>query len=1567
MKTKKLSLVILSLLAVMFLTIGAIFMAPKFDVVRAEGEAIVVEDNFRDITTSNSYYEKYNMQTNNGDKGDEKMGYIPVKEWGAHVQTTDGYMTYKIKSDSGFVFDSLSIEANVGIGHEGGLYYWQTALQSDPNYVWPHANSMAVLNFYIYVSADNENWTPALYSFAEGSLNAGNIKEQTENNIVNVVKTFDTSKIPSSNELYIKFYFEHPENSELPVTPYHNLIAYDKVGLMFESVKISGSQAQIPSTISIFDDFNSLTESKDFVERVNMISEGNLGHPTYGFVPSTSGWDGYCYLADYSYLTYKLQATKGCYIKTFDIDLYATLCHWGSGEDWSKASVKIQASYDNVTYFDLYDLRADEGAVDTWIDGNSYYGAKGQGCLNGAGYLDGNLSGMTGKPDTTTIAPGADVRYLIDKTYDNSVIKKTDTLYIRLACINQGDQKKSLAQCPTRLHNVSMTIEQEALAEIVINDDMTNNTKKTPIAIKNMISSGNSFDMYNTGYGWVPAAIWGDPAQNIGSGSLTYLLMADSGAVLDDVSFSMVYRMFMADSSKHANGAANIIVSVSTDGKNYVTAFDAFEVNGIDTSSEDKYLNNLDLSAYAKGSPVLYIMIDFICPEEASLNLGKIPVTIKGVSAKASQKFAAGESLSTYILFGDKGGAAPSGNGLVSSSGVVDGNKTFALIPTSTWGGTVNTGAGELIYKVSAGEGKKLGALTTFINAEVMNGGNIILSISEDNVTYTEMYDLIGSKNPATGMENAFAYLNPYKWHRGAAGEERNYQRIAVNFGAFTENLSDVYVKIQVIAPVESVGLQNVKVKVFSIEFNAPITTREVDKGYISYITFAGENSAANPKSFVVGESITLENATKVGTNFIGWYDNPTFQGEPITTLDTTTVKDYKLYAKYDASIIVDVTLINGDGLVSINGELAQTKLYAFELGNTVVVSVANSNEKYLYSFVVDGVDTAISSEYKISNIRNNVAIVITYSDRAAVSDYFNVVYDNNGNSPSAWKKGAYDFGNLKVISFDSDFALGVANTSTYGYITYKIVAPNGKLFEAMQLTLRGKLSNFLGEGRTENYYVDYYIGFEDGMQNNYANFELLYQGEIGLNNTAYNKIHSFPIIEEIEGKSEVYIQIRIKSASANWIGIRELTFGDITYQSVQVKINYGSSYVEYHYNQLSGVAFDSSLINIKQGFVWVDSKIYTDADFSQEFDTTTLIYNDLDLYVKVANGQISYVLNGGVNAAENKAYYESFNGPVEIADPTCVGKTFAGWYLDENFDTYFAGIVEGRTGDITLYAKWIDNLLVKITSASLTLGKDITMNYYALVAGEYETVLMRFTMNGIAVEVAPVLDGYSFRFDFINIAPQHMGDNIKAELLVDGVVVAEKDNYSILTYCNNMLANNPSSELATLIADTLEYGAAAQCYVGYKTDSLVNEGIVGKTEFVPVSTTDKLKEKNSVVEGFDIYSAGVYFYYSNNVYVKFNAGEGFKVTINDVDATENVQAIDNGYILYSDMISATNFDKVYVFKLYDGETLVQTFNYSIKSFVYTFQNNNNSVARIAKSLYNYGLSANAYIQSLEA
>ncbi len=1309
MKTKKLSLIILSVITALCLSFGIMLFIPKTNV-RAEGEAVVVEDNFLDITTDNQYFEKENMYTNNDDKGDVKMGYIPVYSWGGMVYGTDGYMTYKIKSDSGYIFDSLKIEANVGVGHEGGLYYWQSATSAEESFVWSGPDKKLV-NFYIYLSADNETWTPAVYTLDDGSYN---IQEQTEENFEQINETYDSTIIPSSNELYIKFFFEHPENSELPLSIYSTEgINYERVGLMFKDVKITGTQSAIPETLTISDDFNDLNETKQFIENQYMISEANLGHPTFGFVASTGIWDGTVTLPEEAYLTYRLQATKGCYITALDVDAYVTLAHSGIAEDWATASIKLQASYNNKDYFDLYDLRADTSAVDTWIDGQTYVGEKGVGCYSGMEYLQGLIPDMAATPDSSSI-PGvtSDVRYKIVKSYDDSVLtKKTDTLFVRLVCINDPSAPAALAgatralyQCPTRFHNVEFTISQAPISSIEIHDDMTTDTAKNVYAIKN-VSSGeqnNGLRMYNTAYGWVPAAVWGDPATGVGTGSVTYLVATDAGAVFSDFDFSMDYRLWVADTSKHEDGGANVIVSVSKDGLNYLEVFNAFEENGIDTNNEEILsLSNLDLTSFALNSNALFIKIDLVCPVEESLELGYIPVTLMGVDIIANQKMAPSNSVSISQIFGaddtngEIAGLAPVGDSLVDYSNVVNGNATFGLIPTETWGGVVDITTGYVTYKLSAGEGYKLGNLTALINAEIMEGGNITVAVSDDNVEFENVFDAMSHKGIATDCERIIAYANPNTWHRGTAGEERGYQKIAVNLGNAIANLQEAYVRIYLnVSDTSGVGLQAVPVKVFSIDLASTFSLREANTGYISYETYGGTNSNNNPTSFNVGDVITLEAPTLAGLNFMGWYDNASFEGNPITTLDTSVIKDYKLYAKYDSSILLTLNLVDADGLVQLNGEVATSNVYEFDMRDQVALTFGTATDKFLYSVVVNDVDTVIvSNAFSIPSIRENTTITVTYMDRSEIETSFNFAYDANGNSPSAWKQGAYDFAGLKPVSFDLEFALGVSDVNNYGYITYKVVALEGKRFEGASVTLRGKLSNFDGDGRTENYYVDYYIGFEDGVSNNYANYTLIHQAEIGVNNNAYNKIDKFPIFSEIEGKEVFYIQIRLRSASDNWLALREITIDDITYQTVQVKLNYVGETIDplYYYTQNYGSTFDMTKVVAPSGYAILENVLYTDSDCQNVFDATQIVTGDLDLYVKVieADGNVIYVLNGGTNNSENPVYYNS-DTAITLKDPTRPGYVFNGWYADANCTLLFVEIAQGRTGVITVYASWV-------------------------------------------------------------------------------------------------------------------------------------------------------------------------------------------------------------------------------------------------------------------------------------
>ena len=294
--------------------------------------------------------------------------------------------------------------------------------------------------------------------------------------------------------------------------------------------------------------------------------------------------------------------------------------------------------------------------------------------------------------------------------------------------------------------------------------------------------------------------------------------------------------------------------------------------------------------------------------------------------------------------------------------------------------------------------------------------------------------------------------------------------------------------------------------------------------------------------------------------------------------------------------------------------------------------------------------------------------------------------------------------------------------------------------------------------------------------------------------------------------------------------------------------------------------------------------------------------------------------------------------------------------------------------GNITVHAIYTPTES-KLTGASVSLGQSLALNYYATLNPAHTAAQMRFTYHGETITVDGILDETTgeYKFTLGRIPPQCMGDAVKAELILiaeDGTetVLDVKESYSVRAYCDDALAANPENEtLATLLADLLAYGDAAQDYANYNEDTPVSEGFeVAPSEWEDVTDTDfTLSDKTR--EELCFTAAGVRFGYVNRIYFKIKAADltGVTVTVNGKTYTaedlEPVENADGTYILYTDAVYATEFDKIFTAELtVDGE-VIQTVTYSVKSYVFAKQNGNDDMAALAKALYNYGRSALAY------
>ncbi len=279
-----------------------------------------------------------------------------------------------------------------------------------------------------------------------------------------------------------------------------------------------------------------------------------------------------------------------------------------------------------------------------------------------------------------------------------------------------------------------------------------------------------------------------------------------------------------------------------------------------------------------------------------------------------------------------------------------------------------------------------------------------------------------------------------------------------------------------------------------------------------------------------------------------------------------------------------------------------------------------------------------------------------------------------------------------------------------------------------------------------------------------------------------------------------------------------------------------------------------------------------------------------------------------------------------------------------------------------------------KTYSRNISLGEDISINYYT--PDDFENAQMRFTMNNVTTDlIAGEKVGEGYKFTYAGVAPQCIGDEITAEIVVNGEVIktithsVKEDLITLKGKTATQLgySNSKYAAMLTLIDDLLCYGGAAQEHQSYKLDALVSEGIEG-SEFIPLTFTDF----NGVVSNDIIWQSGsLYFDSVNKIRIKFKSENpenySFKYTVNGNEYNASYTANGNNvYTIETNAIFATSFDDVYHFAAYDNSTgnEVAWLTYSVKSYVYSKQSSSNlKIAKLAKCTYMYGASAKIFAE----
>lgn len=444
----------------------------------------------------------------------------------------------------------------------------------------------------------------------------------------------------------------------------------------------------------------------------------------------------------------------------------------------------------------------------------------------------------------------------------------------------------------------------------------------------------------------------------------------------------------------------------------------------------------------------------------------------------------------------------------------------------------------------------------------------------------------------------------------------------------------------------------------------------------INYVLDGGTNSENNPNEYVPEKlPLLLENPTKSGYKFVGWYDNENFTGEAITEISAGTMGDVTLYAKWNAldyrisyelnggtnaenpdgydvsDLPVSLHAPSRTGYIFKGWYMGENRVLAIPVGTTGNVVVSAKWEPITYTIDFDtngGLPTLSSIDYTIE------------SDSFTLQEITKAGYTFDG-----WYNGE-----TKVTEI---------TTGTYGNMT--LVAK----WTADLYTISYDLADGVNSPENPTSYTieSGLITLKDPTREGYT-FVGWYNGE--------------QLVTTIDSNTLENI-----SLTAKWtVNSYKLTF-DVDGNLTEKNFKYGESVTAIENPTKVGHTF---------------------AGWSKEIPET-MPANDITVEAKWAinSYDITYDLAGGVNNSENPTTYTIESGLITLKNPTREGYTFLGWYNGEQLVT----IIDSNTlENITLTAKWkittdhegteddpysVDDALK--VAGTLTKGNSTTDKYY--------------------------------------------------------------------------------------------------------------------------------------------------------------------------------------------------------------------------------------------------------------
>ena len=326
-----------------------------------------------------------------------------------------------------------------------------------------------------------------------------------------------------------------------------------------------------------------------------------------------------------------------------------------------------------------------------------------------------------------------------------------------------------------------------------------------------------------------------------------------------------------------------------------------------------------------------------------------------------------------------------------------------------------------------------------------------------------------------------------------------------------------------------------------------------------------------------------------------------------------------------------------------------------------------------------------------------------------------------------------------------------------------------------------------------------------------------------------------------------------------------------------------------------------------------------------------------------------------------------------KVTDQVSVSSTDIQVTVDSAFDEEYSDVeVSAISGKVTFESA---KPTASLYGANMDIGVDIKFQIFAQISDYSKAYSLKVTdletsESKVLEDAVPQgTDLYKFVYPLI---PTEMSKEFKFELLKDAEVVQSISGYSVQVYCRSTKKNyGTDTELMKLLADMLEYGAAAQQFENKYLDKLANDLDWVEEYKTPFSDlTTNMTYSGTGDSGAKFSGAALDLTNVVNIQFVVNATDvtGLKATLirtsNGVDTEVGTYTVTQGtYVLRTDPIKAYEQDDVYTAVLKRNDTEIMRLSYSIQAYVASYQHTTKYayLDALTQRLWRYGKSARAY------